>query len=136
MRLAQIMSSPVETVPLGASVASAREQMRRHRIHHVLVMDGEAIAGVVSSRDLAAAASDEAVAEHMSPIVVVAEARDTVRETANRLRGRGVGCLPVVEGGRLVGIVTISDLLGLLGNGVERAVRPRRRHALDSGRGR
>ena len=41
----------------------------------------------------------------------------TIREAANLLRGRTVGALPILEGERLVGIVTISDSLDLLGRG-------------------
>ncbi len=121
MRLSEIMSSPVETIARDATVAAARAAMRRRRIHHLVVMDGVHMAGVVSSRDLAGAPSEAPIAERMSESVVSASAHDTVRDTANRLRGHGVGCLPIVERGRLVGIVTISDLLALLGKG---AVRP------------
>ena len=41
----------------------------------------------------------------------------TVRQAANRLRGRGVGCLAVMDDGRLRGIVTTQDLLELIGRG-------------------
>jgi CBS domain-containing protein len=53
---------------------------------------------------------------------VVSAAPDlTVRQAANKLRGRVIGCLPVIDGKKLTGIVTFSDLLELLGRG---AVRP------------
>ena len=50
------------------------------------------------------------------------EAFATVREAANLLRGRSIGCLPVFDGDQLAGIVTTSDLLELIGRGVERPV--------------
>jgi CBS domain-containing protein len=46
--------------------------------------------------------------------------QDTVRKAANLMRGRPIGCLPVIERGRLVGVVTVTDLLALLGHGIER----------------
>jgi CBS domain-containing protein len=46
----------------------------------------------------------------------------TIREAANLLRGRTIGALPIFQSGRLVGLVTISDLLEVLGRGAERPV--------------
>ena len=53
----------------------------------------------------------------MSRDVVTVEPTTTVRQAANLMRGRYLGCLPVVDGGKLVGMVTTSDLLELLGRG-------------------
>jgi CBS domain-containing protein len=50
-----------------------------------------------------------------------------MRRAAGVMRGRGVGCLPVVEEGRLVGIVTTSDLLTALAKGEIHAAPPRER---------
>jgi acetoin utilization protein AcuB len=54
----------------------------------------------------------------------------TLRQAANVLRGRTIGCLPVVEDGRIVGIVTATDLLELIGAGIERPVPKARRRVL------
>jgi acetoin utilization protein AcuB len=70
----------------------------------------------------------------MSAPVISAAARMTVRKAANLLRGRTIGCLPVVEEGKLVGIVTISDLLERIGRGSERPIERGRRWIL-KGRG-
>jgi CBS domain-containing protein len=61
----------------------------------------------------------------MPPLVTV-DPLATVRKTANLMRGRTIRCVPVVEGKRLVGIVTVSDLLELLRRGVARPARPPR----------
>jgi acetoin utilization protein AcuB len=94
--------------------------MSFHRIHHLVVLDGKWIAGVVSSRDLKGAGDDTPIEEVMNPIAVVAHPETKLREAANLLRGHIIGCLPVVEGSKLVGIVTITDLLTLIGKGAER----------------
>jgi CBS domain-containing protein len=57
-----------------------------------------------------------------------------VREAANLMRGRSIGCLPVLDGRKLVGIVTVTDLLELLGRGAERPM-ARGRRAVMAGRG-
>jgi CBS domain-containing protein len=54
------------------------------------------------------------VADLMRPDVVKASPATDVRRAAGLMRRHGVGCLPVVDRGRLVGIVTVSDLLALL----------------------
>jgi len=58
----------------------------------------------------------------------------TLRQAANLLRGRTIGCLPVVEGGELVGILTTTDLLELIGRGAEKPVAKGKRWVL-KGRG-
>ena len=56
---------------------------------------------------------------------VTADRTDTVRVVANRMRGRSIGCVPVVDRERLIGIVTVSDLLEALGRGIDRPGRQR-----------
>jgi acetoin utilization protein AcuB len=122
MRLQDIMSQPVETIAPTTPVGEAKSTMKRRGVHHLVVTAGRKIAGVVSARDLVGAAADEEVSLVMADQVVTAPPRATVREAANLLRGQAVGCLPVVSAGRVVGIVTISDLLELLGKGAQRPV--------------
>jgi acetoin utilization protein AcuB len=118
----EIMSTPAETIAPGTSVAEARARMKRDGIHHLLVSDRGQIVGVISSRDLIGATRGTEVSELMTTRVVTASPRDTVRDAANLLRGRGVGCLPIVDRGRAVGMVTIADLLELIGRGASRPV--------------
>lgn len=60
------------------------------------------------------------ISDLMTRGAVTAAPDDTVRAAANRLRGRSLGCLPVVDGDRLVGLLTVSDVLELVGRGAER----------------
>lgn len=118
MRLRDIMSEAVETVAAGATVAQAREQMRRQEVRHLVVMDRGSIAGVVSLHDLGRAPGAAKVSTVMSGEVVTATLQTTLRRAANLLVGHDVSCLPILEGGRLIGMVTVSDLLDLIGKGV------------------
>ncbi len=117
MRMSEIMSTPVVSIDAAATGETAWNEMRLHNTHHLVVMEGREVIGVVSSRDLAAERRARYVAELMSRDVVTVDPRTTVRQAANLLRGRYIGCLPVVDGGKLVGMVTVSDLLELLGRG-------------------
>jgi acetoin utilization protein AcuB len=137
MRVAELMKPRVETVSVGESAELARQRMRQKRIRHLVVTSGRDVVGVVSDRDLEEAGSlrrVQTVGEVMTSPVVTARPETTLRQAANLLRGRAIGCLPVLEDGRLVGIVTTTDLLELVGRGAERPVAKSRRFIL-KGRG-
>jgi acetoin utilization protein AcuB len=137
MRLRDIMRTKVETISPRQSAQAALERMRRAGIRHLVVQDGERIVGVLSDRDIAALGSMrvvETVEDVMSRPVLTSSPDTTLREAANLLRGRAIGCLPVVDRGRTVGIVTATDLLELIGAGTERPVpKTRRRVAKERG---
>jgi acetoin utilization protein AcuB len=136
MRVQDMMTRRVQTITGAEPVSAAVERMRRSRIRHLVVMrDGE-LAGIVSSGDMRALdlRRDRRVEEIMTAPAVTATPGMTMRKAANLLRGRSIGCLPVVEDGSLVGIVTTSDLLERIGRGVEPPVSPGKRWIL-KGRG-
>ena len=131
MRVSELMTEQVRTVPPSMSAEAAWELMGRERIHHLVVKSGAAIVGVLSDRDAggpngASVRAGATVGELMTRDVVTVEPETTVRRAANLMRGRSIGCLPVVTDRRAVGIVTVSDLLGTLGKGVDRPARPAR----------
>jgi CBS domain-containing protein len=121
MRLMEVMETRVDTVSPRTSVEAALTRMRGRGIRHLVVMDDTHVVGVLSTRDIGPRPPASAsVADVMSPRPVTAAPSTTVRQAANLMRGRSLGCLPIVEGGRLKGIVTVSDLLTLIGRGAER----------------
>jgi len=129
MRIFEVMTKKVETVAPTLQAADAAARMRLNRIRHLVFTDGRAIVGVLSDRDVRGRSADLAqcqVADLMTRSAVSIGPGDTVRAAANLMRGRTIGCLPVVERGRLVGIVTVTDLLELLGRGIDRSERPDR----------
>ena len=126
MRVNEIMSSHVKTVPVTASAEDAWQMMRAERIHHLVVMDGKAVTGVYSARDAGGAngapvRQGRQVGELMSKHVVTADANTPLKRVANLMRGHTIGSVVVLVKGKPVGIVTTSDLLELLGRG---AIRP------------
>ena len=123
MQLQDIMSEEVETIAAKAPLTEAAEQMKRQEVRHLLVTERGAVVGVLSRGNLPRRGrhgGTPTVREVMSAPVVTAEPRTNVREAANLLRGHRIGCLPVVEDGRPVGMITVSDLLDLIGKGVSR----------------
>ena len=125
MRIREIMTEPVETIVPSLPVDQAAGLMRALRVHHLVVKEGSKTVGVLSASDLpksGAAHDGSTVRDVMSPNVATVDEGETVRRAANLMRGRSIGCLVATRNGRMAGIVTVSDLLDLLGKGGERRV--------------
>lgn len=133
MRLREIMSTNVRSARPQQTAERAWTEMQLRRLRHLIVMDGPAVVGIVSERDLggrhgAAVRRGHTVGDLMTQPIVSAGPQTTLRQAANLMRGRTVGCLPIINDGRLVGIVTVTDVLEQLGRGATRpAVRAERR---------
>jgi CBS domain-containing protein len=128
MRLNELMHSRVVTVGSHESASAAWSQMRRHRIRHLVVTSDGELAGVISERDLGGRHGEgvregRSVEEMMSRRVVSGTPRMTLRDAANLMRGRMIGSLPVLDDGKLVGIVTATDVLDAMGRGSARPTR-------------
>ncbi len=124
LRMQDVMSTEVKTIAPSKPADDAWSMMEMNDIHHVVVVDGSDVVGVVSARDLggkkgAAQRRGLTVADVMHAKPVTAGPEETIRQAANKLRGLGIGCLPIVEGRKVKGIVTITDCLELIGRGVE-----------------
>ena len=125
MRVQDVMTEGVKTIDPTATAEDARSLMRLYGIHHLIVTRANRVVGVLSARDIVAARGaavrvNTAVADIMTAPAVTVEPTTTVRQAANVMRGRSIGCLVVIKSGRLVGIVTVSDLLELVGRGLDR----------------
>lgn len=125
MRLRDIMTIGIVTIDLREPATTARAEMRRHRIRHLVVVDGGRVAGIISERDLAGvngveARHDRPVQELMTVDVVSATPSTTVRQAANLMRGHTIGCLLIVQDEELIGLVTTTDLLDQIGRGAAR----------------
>lgn len=107
----------VRTVLLSVSVAAAVEEMNRHKIGCVLVMDGERIAGIFTERDVlrrvVAADLDPKttpVARVMTAEVLTVAPQTTIQQTMELFAERRCRHMPVVAAGRLVGLISIGDV--------------------------
>jgi CBS domain-containing protein len=130
MRIRDFMSKDAVRITADADVAAAREALRFHEVEHLVVMDGKRVAGVIAREDLAGAGGETSVSAVMTRDIVTVAPTVTLRRAAAAMAGRAVGCLPVVEKGELLGIVTTSDLLRALGKGEIHAAPPPERFTL------
>jgi len=132
MRVFEVMTEGVRTVPPSLPATEAWEVMRTEGIHHLVVTLDKRVVGVLSDRDAggprgAQLRAGAAVGDLMTRDVVTVQTSDTVGRAANLMRGRTIGCVPVTDGKKLVGIVTTSDLLEVLGVGGNRRPKVERR---------
>lgn len=109
-----------ETYFVGANetVREVASYMSERRIGAVAVLDGQRVAGIVSERDImskvVAKGLDPAktkVSEVMSRELLVASPEDSYEDAARKMRQAGIRHLPVVEAGRLLGMISQRDLL-------------------------
>src|SRR5512141_2826661 len=98
MRLRDVMRQEVETISPRESAAAAFERMRRAKIRHLVVKDGRKVVGVLSHRDavgLGPFRQDATVEEVLTAPAVCVSPELALRDAANLMRGRTMGCLPV-----------------------------------------
>lgn len=107
------MTARVETLRPDDVVATAREVFRRHRIRHLPVVAAGRVIGVVSDRDVRGVVDSKTttVDSVMTPSPATTTPAAPVEIAASMMRTHKIGCLPVLEGDTLVGIVSESDLL-------------------------
>jgi CBS domain-containing protein len=120
MKLRDIVGAEAPIAAPEESAGSAWERMRAQGIDHLVVLRDKEVVGVLSRHDLGGPSGGShrrmgrRVADLMKTDVVSATPGTDVRSAAALMRRNGIGCLPVIDRGRLVGLVTVSDLLGLL----------------------
>ena len=126
----KIMSADLKTVHLGQQMSDVRRMLANNPFDHVPVMSGETLIGMLSSSDVMRLTFDagnadprsvDAVLDNrftvegtMTKELVTVRPSDTIRRAAELLVKSSVHCLPVLDQGKLVGIVTSTDLIRYL----------------------
>jgi len=109
----------VETIDAGATVADAAQRLRTRGIGALIVSkDGQTIEGLVSERDIVTGLVHHGnrlgrlrVGDVMTHAVVTCSPGDTLKTVMAEMTHRRIRHLPVVESGRLVGIISIGDVV-------------------------
>jgi CBS domain-containing protein len=114
------MSRPAVTVADGATITEALQLMALNRIHYLPVLDDEdRLVGIVNADDVQGTRRSEGslartVAEVMSNPVVSIGPAAPLSEATRVMASHGIGALPVVEGERIIGMLTQSDVVTAL----------------------
>ncbi len=117
VRVREIMSMNVQTVEAGTSVREASQLMQRYGHEGFPVVEGNRLAGILTRRDVDRALhhrlGDMPVRGFMHTGPVFVQPHDPVDEVQRVMIENDLGQVPVVEDGRLLGIVTRTDLIKL-----------------------
>jgi acetoin utilization protein AcuB len=113
------MTTPVLKLSPTEPASDAVALMRDEGVRHAPVVEGSTVLGIVSDRDLGGphgglTRKSRTVGDLMQTELVLGAPEMSVTDAVIIVRERRVGCLPVVDAGRLCGIVTRSDLLAAL----------------------
>lgn len=134
MLVREIMTRQVVAIAPDTPIRDVQLLMEQRNIRHFPILDqsstddgegGDRLVGIVSDRDVRLVGADhpkappgvrssDEVAKLMAFPVITADPDDPIEETAKTLRERKIGAMPVMEDGRLVGIVTAIDMLDAL----------------------
>ncbi|RXE55215.1 hypothetical protein ABH15_13255 [Methanoculleus taiwanensis] len=152
MHAVDVMTSPVYVVAPAESIGHARNLMLRHRVSRLPVMEGTALSGILTKKDIAYGLRQTEpiwrrrpidripVSILMAPEPITVSPETNTREIARTMLERDISGLPVIEEGSVTGIVTKSDLMrsahirGLTGHVdavMEEPVTVNRYHSLD-----
>jgi CBS domain-containing protein len=128
-----LMTTDLITVSPDATLADARKLMKDNRIRHLPVVEGDRkLVGLLTQTDVLAAtdsrlreednrihANEVMVRDVMITKIATIDAKASLRRAALFLETHRIGCLPVVTGDRLVGIITDTDFVGIAINLLE-----------------
>jgi len=133
VRVADWMSERVLAVETVDSIGVARQLMAKHRVNQLPVLENEKLVGIVTDRDIRDAyptsmminrgkeidrfADSVMVEEVMSHDVMVVRPDMPLAAAVGLLRRHRIGSLPVMKSGKLVGIITRSDILDFVLSG-------------------
>lgn len=117
-QLLDVKGHHVISIAPDASVLDAIKIMAENSIGALAVMDGERLVGIVSERDYARkvilkgrSSETTPISEIMTTDVVTTSGEQTVQTCMNRMTRRKIRHLPVVEGDRVRGMISIGDLV-------------------------
>ena len=119
MRISDVMTEAAVTDRPGDTLAQAARKMWQQQTGSLLVLEGNELLGIVTERDVLKAvatgiALDTPVSDVMSKELITVGPGTSLREAAGIMTDKWIRHLPVLDDGKLVGIVSQRDLSGVL----------------------
>ena len=122
MKVSDLQHHDLFTAQADESLDVAADRMSWHQVGALPVFEGQQLVGIITERDLTAAVAEgmdptgTRVSDYMTPAPTVLGPDSELAEAAHTMLELGVRHLPVVRSGRLVGVLSIRDLLGADGH--------------------
>jgi CBS domain-containing protein len=116
MKIKEIMTTDVRAVSANDSISEAANIMKQLDVGAVPVLDNHLLVGIITDRDLVLRAvaegknSDERVSTIMTKNITTVSPDTDVHKAADLMASQQIRRLPIVDNGRLVGIVSIGDM--------------------------
>jgi acetoin utilization protein AcuB len=115
MQVQDVMTAKVLTIGVCDNVVRARAKMREKGVHQLVVTtERGSVVGVIGAADVRSVPDGGRVEDFMSRRLFVVRPDTSVGAAAALMRAHAIGCLPVLDGHRLLGIVTVSDMLDVV----------------------
>ena len=136
MTIANVMTKSVISVDASMTVNEAAKMMEDAKVGAVVVMENNTPVGIVTDRDFAVKIVAHAyqittpVKQIMSTPLFSVNSDESVRAAADLMHDRGIRKLPVINDGKIVGMITASDIVNLLAVCVEEDVRDMYFHSI------
>jgi CBS domain-containing protein len=117
MKVSDLQPHELFTAQTDESLDVAADRMNWHQVGALPVLEGQRLVGIVTERDVTAAVAEGAdavrtpVSDYMTPAPEVLRPDSELAEATHRMLELGIRHLPIVRGGRLVGVLSIRDLL-------------------------
>jgi CBS domain-containing protein len=120
MKISEIMTKAAVTDTTEDTLTEACDKMRHAQTSSMLIMDGERLVGIVTERDVVKAIAqgldpkETRVKDLMTTDIVTIGPMTTLKEAANIMATKWIRHLPIVEGSKVVGMISQRDLTGVL----------------------
>lgn len=120
MKISEIMTKATVTDSAADTLAEAAARMWNAQTGSLLVMDAEQLVGIVTERDLLRTVANGqdpktiSLKDIMRTDVITCGPQTTLKEAAKLMATKWIRHLPVVDAGRVVGIISQRDLTGVL----------------------
>jgi CBS domain-containing protein len=120
MKISEIMTKAAVTDSADDTLAQACDKMRHAQTSSMLIMDGDRLVGIVTERDVVKTVAQgldprqTSLKDIMTTDLVTIGPMTTLKEAANIMATKWIRHLPIVEGSKVVGMISQRDLTGVL----------------------
>ncbi len=120
MKISEIMTKAAVTDSADDTLAQACDKMRHAQTSSMLIMDGDRLVGIVTERDVVKTIAqgldpkETSLKDIMTTDIVTIGPMTTLKEAANIMATKWIRHLPILEGSKVVGMISQRDLTGVL----------------------